>query len=226
MNVEFPGQIRLKFRGGSHTLRGMFGAARRDRLFFDLFGSQARVSREAAVILHDLLRSLADLPERVGKIKSLEHQGDELTHRIFNESARVFVTPLDREDIHALASSLDDVLDNIDAVAARLPLYKITSEVPGAIELSRILIDQTKLLEETVPYVMKKDHILESVIKIHALENEGDKALHEGLTRIFDEVRDPILLIKQKEILETLEAATDRCEDVANVLETIVLKNA
>jgi len=204
----------------------MFGVSRRDHLFFDLFGSQARVSREAAVLLNEVLTTLTDVPARVERIKSLEHQGDELTHRIFNETARVFVTPLDREDIHALASSLDDVLDNIDAAAARLPLYKITSAVPGAVELSRILIAQTQLLEETVPYVLKKDHILESVIRIHALENEGDKALHEGLTRIFDDARDPILLIKQKEILETLEAATDRCEDVANVLETIVIKNA
>ena len=204
----------------------MFGVSRRDHLFFDLFGSQAKVSREAAVLLHEVLSTLTDIPARVEQIKSLEHQGDELTHRIFNETARVFVTPLDREDIHALASSLDDVLDHIDAAAARLPLYKITSEVPGAVDLSRILIAQTKLLEETVPYVLKKDHILESVIRIHALENDGDKALHEGLTRIFDEARDPILLIKQKEILETLEAATDRCEDVANVLETIVIKNA
>ena len=204
----------------------MFGVSRRDHLFFDLFGSQARLSREAAVLLNEVLTTLVDVSARVEQIKSLEHQGDELTHRIFNETARVFVTPLDREDIHALASSLDDVLDNIDAAAARLPLYKIASEVPGAVDLSRILIAQTKLLEETVPYVLKKDHILESVIRIHALENDGDKALHEGLTRIFDDARDPILLIKQKEILETLEAATDRCEDVANVLETIVIKNA
>ena len=178
------------------------------------------------MLLNEVLTTLTDVSARVERIKSLEHQGDELTHRIFNETARVFVTPLDREDIHALASSLDDVLDNIDAAAARLPLYKISTEVPGAVELSRILIAQTKLLEETVPYVLKKDHILESVIRIHALENEGDKALHGGLTRIFDDARDPILLIKQKEILETLEAATDRCEDVANVLETIVIKNA
>jgi len=204
----------------------MIGLRRRDRLFFDLFGSQARVCREAAKLLYEAFSTLRELPSLVEKIKSLEHQGDELAHRIFNESSRVFVTPLDREDIHALASSLDDVLDNIDAVAARLALYKITGEVPGAVELSVILIAQTKLLEETVPHVMENEHILESVIRIHALENEGDKALHEGLTRIFGEVSDPILLIKQKEILETLEAATDRCEDVANVLETIFLKNA
>jgi predicted phosphate transport protein (TIGR00153 family) len=200
--------------------------ARRDRLFFDLFGSQARVSHEAAVILDEALTSLADLPARVHRIKSLEHQGDELAHRIFNETARVFVTPLDREDIHALASSLDDVLDYIDAAAARLTLYKISSPIPSAADLSKILIAQTEILQNAVTRVPVRDHVMESCIRIHALENDGDKALHEGLTRIFDEVPDPILLIKQKEILETLEAATDRCEDVANVLETIVLKNA
>jgi hypothetical protein len=162
----------------------------------------------------------------VEKIKSLEHQGDELAHKIFSESARIFVTPLDREDIHALASSLDDILDNIDAAAARLTLYKISSPVPGAAELAKILIQQTEILEESVPHVLEKNHILESCIRIHALENEGDRALHDALTVIFDEVRDPILLIKQKELVETLEAATDRCEDVANVLETIVIKNA
>ncbi|HET9795304.1 MAG TPA: DUF47 family protein [Thermoanaerobaculia bacterium] len=204
----------------------MFGMTRRDRLFFDLFASQARVSCEAAVVLNEALTTLSDLPARVEKIKSLEHQGDELTHRIFNESARVFVTPFDREDIHALASSLDDVLDNIDAAAARLTLYKIQAPIPLAAELSKILIGQTEILQESVGKVLKRDHIIEACIKIHSLENEGDKALHEGLTRIFDEVRDPILLIKEKEILETLEAATDRCEDVANVLESLILKTA
>ncbi len=110
----------------------MFGLSRRDHLFFDLFGSQARVCREASALLHETLLTLTDLPARIEKIKSLEHQGDELTHRIFNETSRVFVTPLDREDIHALASSLDDVLDNIDAAAARLVLYKIQTAIPGA----------------------------------------------------------------------------------------------
>jgi uncharacterized protein len=204
----------------------MFGISRRDRLFFDLFGSQARVSEEAAVMLNEALATLTDLPARVAKIKSLEHQGDELAHRIFNESARVFVTPLDREDIHALASSLDDILDYIDAAASRLTLYKISSSIPSADELSKILIGQTGILKNSVTNVMQSKHVIESCIRIHALENEGDKLLHEGLTRIFDDASDPILLIKQKEILETLEAATDRCEDVANVLETIVLKNA
>jgi uncharacterized protein Yka (UPF0111/DUF47 family) len=204
----------------------MIGLRRRDRLFFDLFGSQARVCREAAKLLYDAFSTLQDLPSYVERIKSLEHQGDELAHVIFSESSRIFVTPLDREDIHALASSLDDILDNIDAAAARLTLYKITSAVPGAVELSRILIGQTEILEATVPHVLEKDHILAACIRIHALENEGDRALHQALMTIFDEVQDPILLIKQKELVETLEAATDRCEDVANVLETIVIKNA
>ena len=204
----------------------MIGLRRRDRLFFDLFGSQARVCREAAKLLYEAFSTLQDLPARVDKIKSLEHQGDELAHVIFNESSRIFVTPLDREDIHSLASSLDDILDNIDAAAARLTLYKIASPVPGAAELSRILIGQTEILESSVSHVLEKDHILESCIRIHALENEGDKALHDSLMKIFDDARDPILLIKEKELVETIEAATDRCEDVANVLETIVIKNA
>lgn len=204
----------------------MFGISRRDHLFFDLFGSQARVCREASALLHETLLTLTDLPVRVAKIKSLEHQGDELTHRIFNETSRVFVTPLDREDIHALASSLDDVLDNIDAAAARLVLYKITAPITGAAKLAEILTAQTEILQNSVPRVTQKDHILEACIRIHSLENEGDRALHEALTEMFDDPKDPILLIKQKEIVETIEAATDRCEDVANVLESLILKSA
>jgi predicted phosphate transport protein (TIGR00153 family) len=203
----------------------VFGLSGRDRRFFELFGAQARVCREASELLHETLLTLADLPARVERIKSLEHQGDELTHQIFNESSRIFVTPLDREDIHALASSLDDVLDNVDAAASRLILYKITAPIPGAARLAEILTSQTGILEQSVARVTQKDHILEVCIRIHALENDGDRALHEALTEMFDNARDPILLIKQKEIIETLEAATDRCEDVANVLETIVLKN-
>ncbi len=204
----------------------MFGLSRRDHLFFDLFGSQARVCREASALLHETLLTLTDLPARIEKIKSLEHQGDELTHRIFNETSRVFVTPLDREDIHSLASSLDDVLDNIDAAAARLVLYKIQTPIPGAAKLAEILTAQTQILQDSVPRVTQKDHILEACIRIHALENEGDRALHEALTEMFDNPKDPILLIKNKEIVETIEAATDRCEDVANVLESLILKSA
>ncbi len=204
----------------------MFGLSRRDHLFFDLFGSQARVCREASVLLHETLLALTDLPARIEKIKSLEHQGDELTHRIFNETSRVFVTPLDREDIHALASSLDDVLDSIDAAAARLVLYKIQAPIPGAVKLAEILTAQTQILQDSVPRVTQKDHILEACIRIHALENEGDRAFHEALTQMFDNPKDPILLIKNKEIVETIEAATDRCEDVANVLESLILKSA
>lgn len=204
----------------------MFGLSRRDRMFFDLFGSQARVCREAAVVMFDTLTTLTDVPAHVEKIKSLEHQGDDITHRIFNETSRVFVTPFDREDIHALASSLDDVIDHIDAAASRLILYKITEPIPGAADLAKILIEQMEILQEAVPHVMEKDHILESCIQVHSLENEGDRALHGALTDMFDNVKDPILLIKRKEIVEMLEAATDRCEDVANVLETLILKSA
>lgn len=160
------------------------------------------------------------------RIKALEHEGDDITHRLFSESARVFITPLEREDIHGLASSLDDVLDNIDAAAARLILYRITETVPGLLALSDVLLRQTEVLCETMPNLKENSRILEASIRVHSLENEGDRTLHEALVTIFDNATDPILLIKQKELVETLEAATDRCEDVANVLETIVLKNA
>jgi|PersoiStandDraft_1058852.scaffolds.fasta_scaffold64985_2 uncharacterized protein Yka (UPF0111/DUF47 family) len=204
----------------------MFGIGRKDRLFFDLLESHAQTGRDAARALLEGLRNPGDIQTHVTRIKELEHRGDEITHRLFSESARTFITPLEREDIHGLASSLDDVLDFIDAAAARLVLYRIQAPVPGMLPLAEILVRQTELLSSVMPKLKENDLILETCIKIHEQENAGDRVLHEALVRIFEETKDPILLIKQKELVETLEGATDRCEDVANVLETIVLKNA
>jgi uncharacterized protein len=204
----------------------MFGMRRRDRLFFDLLEAHARIGRDAARTLDAALETMQNLPACVERIKSLEHQGDDLTHRLFSESSRIFVTPLEREDIHGLASSLDDVLDHIDAASARLILFRINAPVPGLRPLANVLVRQTETLCEAIPLLMKNHQVIELCIKIHSLENEGDRALHEALVKIFDDTHDPVLLIKQKELVETLEAATDRCEDVANFLETIVLKNA
>jgi hypothetical protein len=147
---------RFEVAPGSHTLRTNVRVGRRDRLFFD---SSDR--RPASCGRPSPERSADDALRPSGarrKIKSLEHQGDELAHRVFNESARVFATPLDREDLHALASSLDDVLDNIDAAAARLILYKITAPIPSCVELSKILIEQTEILRDNVGKVLEREH--------------------------------------------------------------------
>lgn len=204
----------------------MFRINRRDRLFFDLLASHARAGRDAARILREGLEDLRKLRECAEKIKALEHEGDEITHRLFAESSRIFITPLEREDIHGLASSLDDVLDHIDGAAGRFLLFRMDAPWPGLRALAEVLVHQTEILCEVMPALMENSRVLESCIKIHSLENEGDRIQHQALLEIFDDPRDPILLIKQKELVETLEAATDRCEDVANVLETIVLKNA
>jgi predicted phosphate transport protein (TIGR00153 family) len=204
----------------------MLGVRRRDRLFFDLLEAHARTGRDAARILLESLENPTGLAAQVEKIKTLEHEGDEITHKLFAESSRIFITPLEREDIHGLASSLDDVLDHIDGAAARLLLFRIGGPVPGLKPLAEVLVKQTEILGDIMPRLMENSRVLESCIKIHSLENEGDRIQHQALVEIFADPRDAILLIKQKELIETLEAATDRCEDVANVLETIVLKNA
>jgi predicted phosphate transport protein (TIGR00153 family) len=162
----------------------------------------------------------------VDEIKEVEHKCDHLTHQIIQRLNSTFVTPIDREDIHALAKSLDDVMDAIDASARFVRLYKIKSLRHGARELARVIslsVEQVRLGLEALE---KHKGVTERAVEINRLENEADR-IHEGaLRRLFDEETDPVLIIKWKEILDVLEEATDRCEDVANLLEGVVVKNA
>ncbi len=164
--------------------------------------------------------------DKADEIKEVEHKCDFLTHEIIQRLHRTFVTPLDREDIHSLARSLDDVMDAIDASAAVVRLYQIEHVRPDARELARLV----KVSAEQVVIAMKalerKTGISTPAVEINRLENEADRAHQIALRRLFEEERDPITIIKWKEVLDFLEAATDRCEDVANVLEGVVVKHA
>jgi predicted phosphate transport protein (TIGR00153 family) len=156
----------------------------------------------------------------------VEHKCDHLTHQIIQRLNSTFVTPIDREDIHALAKSLDDVMDAIDASARFVRLYKITTPRFGARELARVIslsVDEVRLAVEALE---RKSGVAARAVEINRLENEADRLHEEALKRLFDEERDPVLIIKWKEILDVLEEATDRCEDVANLLEGVVVKNA
>ena len=197
----------------------------RERSFFILFTEVTTNIGEGARALAALFKDYRDVPAQTKRIKDIEHRGDQLTHEIMTKLNQTFITPLDHEDIHELTSKLDDVIDLIDAVATRLVIYRIEKPRPGAAELADILVRATGELHAAVSRLEKPDGILEHCIEINRLENESDTAVRAAIARLFQEEKDPVEIIKWKEILEVLEIAADKCEDVANILEAVVLKS-
>ncbi len=200
----------------------------RDTKFFDMFAEIANNVVEGAQVLADLLHNYdyEQMPAAVQKIKEIEHRGDEMTHRILIKLNQTFITPFDREDIHLLASSLDDVLDFVYSAADRLLTYKITQPSPSAKILAGIILKQAEEMKQAVSKLGKNRHLLDHCVEVNRLENEADQVSRSAIGRLFDGDYDPITLIKLKELLEILEEASDKAEDVADVLETVVLKNA
>ncbi len=200
----------------------------REQKFFELFGEQAGVLHEAAKVLLEMMEKCDhNVGEGANAIKKLEHRGDTMTHDIITRLNQTFITPLDREDIHALSSRLDDVLDLIDASATRMVLFKIRETRPAAIELARIIQRAAAEILAAVPHILeKREKILEHCEEISRLEHESDTVSRNAIAQLFDEERDPIALIKWKEMYEVLEAAVDKAEDVGDVLESIVLKSS
>ncbi len=198
----------------------------REEGFFDLFVKQAENIQAGAKALVEMLSHYTGVPEQAQSIKALEHDGDEITHNIFTKLNQTFVTPFDREDIHELCSTMDDVLDLIDAAASRLVTYRVNSVRAGTADLARILLTSTAEVGAAVSALSKPDHVLEHCIEINRLENESDRLCRTLIAQLFDEEKDPVQIIKWKEIFEVIETAVDKCEDVANVLETVTLKNA
>jgi uncharacterized protein len=199
---------------------------KKDEKFFKIFGQMTVHILEAAELLGNMLRNpAADQSLLASKIKDLEHKGDELTHSVIDELNKTFITPIDREDIHDLSTALDDVLDLIDGIATRLVLFRITEPIRDMPEMCAVLLSQAMELGAAVSNLQDNDHVVERCIEINRLENDADRLFQSSIAALFDEVKDPIEVIKRKEIIETLEAATDKAEDVANVLESIIVKN-
>lgn len=198
----------------------------REEDFYDLFVKQAVNIQAGSSALVEMLAHYTGVPEQASSIKAIEHAGDEITHNIFTKLNQSFVTPFDREDIHELCSKLDDVLDLIDAGASRFVLYRVDSVRSGTIELAKILQDTTKEVGAAIHALNKPDHVLKHCIEINRLENESDRLCRTLIAQLFDEEKDSVQIIKWKEIFEVIETAVDKCEDVANVIETITLKNA
>ncbi len=205
----------------------MFGLIPKEEKFFVLFKEMTRNINEGAQLLKEMLDNFNDPQEMQRKIKDVEHKGDSITHEIIKKLNTSFVTPLDREDIYALSGALDDILDLIDASAQRVVMYNVEKPTPEAKELAFIILKSCQTLEKGVSLLGGKlEHISECCVEVNALENEADRVCREAVSRLFDEEKDPIQLIKWKEIYETLERATDKCEDAANILESVVVKNA
>jgi predicted phosphate transport protein (TIGR00153 family) len=198
----------------------------KEERFYDDFTAMAEQIQHGAELLEQMLAPDKPIWDKAEEIKEVEHKCDFLTHEIIQRLNRTFVTPLDREDIHALARSLDDVMDAIDASAAIVRLYHIDSVRTGARELTRLVRDSTEQVVGAMRALEKRKGVAECAVEINRLENEADRAHQAAVQALFNDERDAVVIIKWKEILDFLEQATDRCEDVANVLEGVVVKHA
>jgi uncharacterized protein len=199
--------------------------------FLNLFIEDAKNLTEASRVLRQLFD--AQTPEervlRVKEIEDLEHRGDEITHTIFRELSLTFITTLDREDIGTLASSLDDIMDNIDRAATSIHLYRITEFDDSVRDLAEVIERSVAELVVAIPLLRdlrELERIRASCVRINAYENQADQIFHRALGKLFSDERDPIQLIKKKELLATLESATDRCEDAAVLIENVLVKVA
>ena len=196
--------------------------------FFGLFEEGAHNIVEAAHVLKELVDTWENVEPRVAEIKELEHKGESITHEIIARLHRTFVTPFDREDIALLTESLDDVMDFIDSVADTMLIYKVGRPGQRAKELADIIIQATDEVEKAVLELRHKaqlKHILERSVEINRLENAADVVYRAAIAELFEDSTDATHIIKWREIYEHMESATDRCEDVANVLEGIALKH-
>ena len=197
----------------------------REAKFFEMFEEMASNCTEGAKLLRDVLENYENAEVRIQKLKDIEHRGDELTHAVITKLNQSFITPFDREDIHKLASQLDDVLDYMNSAGEKLLTYKITNPPPAAAEIAAVIVRQCEQLEKAVAMLEKNQGVLEACVEINRLENEADDIARNAIGRLFEREKDPINLIKMKELYETLEIATDKAEDAANVLESVVLKS-
>jgi hypothetical protein len=194
--------------------------------FFDLLSEIAKNTLQASELLHEMLIKWENQAEYSSKIHILEHKCDDLTHEIIHELNDTFITPIDREDIHELVNSMDNIMDCIDVIASRTHLYKVKNPIEFSPQLCDILLIQMKLLVEVIEVFEEPVNVTEKLVSIRNYETEGDKVFHEAISSLFENEKDIVELIKKKEILELMEKAVDRCQTVTIVIEGILIKNA
>lgn len=206
----------------------MFGLVPKEEKFFVMFKEMTKHILEGARLLKLMFDDFGNAHDYQLQIKETEHRGDVQTHEIIRTLNKSFITPFDREDIYSLASSLDEILDLIDASAQHVILYKVDRPTEAARELISIINQSCQAIAKAVALLGedKLDEIAKLCVDVNTLENEGDHVCRAAIGRLFEEEKDPIQLIKWKEIYESLETAIDLCEDAANILESVVLKHA
>jgi uncharacterized protein Yka (UPF0111/DUF47 family) len=197
--------------------------------FFQIFDDQASANVEAAGLLVELLERFDDAPAKVARLQAVEHKADEITHRAMEMLHKTFITPIDREQIHQLVSSLDDVVDLMDGASRRMLLYGIKSPRKDLVEMARVLLASCREVQKAVTGLRNMKNaklILAACIEVNKLENDGDALRDAAVADLIKQSKDAIEILTWKEIYETVETAIDRCEDVANVIEGVVLENA
>ncbi len=206
----------------------LFLAGKSDRKFFELIEASARNIVEAATHFKTLSEAMDRCDEYATIMRDLEHKGDQITHDLVRLLNRVFVTPLDREEILTLAGRLDDMVDGLEAATARLSIYRLKEQDPIIARFARILYDQAQAIAAATEKLGERrwQEVVADSVRINELENEADLVLRDGLRALFSQPSDVVRLIQLKEVYETLEDTTDRGEDVANVLESVVVRNA
>jgi len=219
--------FKRRYLSPPNALRGIVRLLPREEEFFDLFTEVANRNKEAA----DFLRKLFEAPPdrrtpHIEALKRLEHEADQVTHEVVNRLDRTFITPLDREDIHQLASDLDDVMDAMDGTARRAQIFRLGVPPQGVLRIVEVLQRMMGVLLEAVSRLKKGDDVMKYCVEAKQLEEEGDSIYHEALGQLFEKERDAIELIKWKEIYDNLEGTLDQAEDVANVVESITIKHA
>jgi hypothetical protein len=196
--------------------------------FFDLFDKVAANILHAATLLVAIMEHFTNLDNWAQEVHQLENDGDLLTHDIIKKLNKTNITPIDREDIHALASTLDDILDFIWGTAARLAIFSMKESTKEAVIMSKELLTTVEIVHKAIKKLKEKnyDQMLQHCVEINEFENKMDRYFRDALGHLFSEIKDPVLVIKWKEIYEHLENASDKCEDVADILESIAIKNA
>lgn len=202
-----------------------FSLAPREERFFTMFEQSVDVVVEGVKALKDLLDDYTDVEQKARHLKAIERRGDENTHRMFEALNRSFVTPIDREDILRLNETLDDILDYVEALAVRCELFKITETTEEMRQFSDLLYQAVLQIQQAIHELTHLGKLMPFCHEIKRLENMADDLSHKAIADLFENERDPINLIKLKEVYARMESCMDKCEDVANIIETIVVKN-
>ena len=206
----------------------MFNLLPRDTVFFDLFEGMSGHAVQVAKHLRQLAQSFPDISSAIGRIREEEHAADQLAHQALERLDRTFITPFDREDIHTLVGELDDIIDGVDALAKRFPLFHIKAIEESFLKQTEVLVQATTTVDQAVRklrHSRKLSELGESLIQVHHQESVGDDNHHAAMSRLFDGHVDALEVMKWKELYDLIEDAIDGCEDVCNTLERIVLKN-